>query len=96
MEQLVLKSQHGYPLRDLVEGALANEARLLQAGIERTEKRLHEFETQRRLSTEEFLRRYENDEFAESLELTEWIGEARLLERMRQQLAVLQDIQIAS
>lgn len=96
MKQLVLKSQHDYPLRDVVAGALANEARLLQAGIERTEMRLHEFEMQRQLSTAEFLRRYEDDEFAESLELTEWIGEARLLERMRSKLAVLQDIQIDS
>lgn len=96
MKQLVLKSQHGYPLRDMVAGALANEARLLQAGIERTEMRLHGFEIQRQLSTAEFLRRYEEDEFAESLELTEWIGEARLLERMRSKLAVLQDIQIDS
>jgi hypothetical protein len=96
MEQLVLKSQHGYPLRELVEGALTNEARLLQAGIERTETRLREFEARHHLSTQEFLRRYENDEFAETLELTEWIGEARLLERMRQKLIVLQDIQFAN
>jgi hypothetical protein len=96
MEQLVLKSQHGYPLRALVEGALANEARLLQAAIDRTEKRLQEFEASHHLSTQEFLDRYENDEFEETLELTEWIGEARLLERIRQKLAILQDIQIAN
>jgi hypothetical protein len=95
MRQLILRSQHDYPLRDLVEGALANEARLLQTGIKRTQRRLHEFEARRQLSTEEFLRRYENDEFAETLELAEWVGEARLLERMRQKLAVLQGIQIA-
>jgi arginase family enzyme len=96
MEQLILKSQHGYPLRELVEGALANEARLLQAGIARTETRLREFEAERQLSTAEFLRRYQDDVIAETLELAEWIGEARLLERMQQKLAVLQDIQIAS
>ena len=74
MKQLVLTSRHDYPLRDVIEGALANETRLLQAGIDRTEERLHKLELQRQLSTAEFLRRYEEDEFAESLELTEWIG----------------------
>lgn len=35
------------------------------------------------MSTAEFLTRYENDEFTETLELDEWIGEYRLLTRLR-------------
>jgi phage shock protein A len=77
-----------------VTGALANEARLLQAGIQRTQERLVAFEAQHQMSTADFVRRYANDEVDESLDLIDWMGEARLLERRQQKLAVLQDIRI--
>ena len=96
MEQITLRSPHSYPLRDLIEGALANETRLLQAGIRRTEERLHAYEEKYRLSTAEFLQKHADDELNETLDLIDWIGEARMLERLRQKLAVLQDIQIAN
>ncbi len=92
MTVLRLTSPHKRPLRPLVEGALENEQCLLQAGIGRTEQRVRDFEKKYGLSSEEFLRRYANDEFDETLDLIEWIGECRLLERMREKLDILQGI----
>jgi len=89
---LTLISPYKRPLRPLVEAALQNEQRLLQAGIRRTEQRVKEFEKRYSLDSEEFLRRYANDEFDETLELIEWIGEYRLLESMREDLDILQEI----
>lgn len=96
MSELVLTTSHSYPLRELVQAALETQQRVLQAGIQRTEERLRAFEAQYGLSSAEFLRHYEADEFSESLDFAEWIGEMRLLERMRQKLAVLKDISIAN
>ncbi|MCH8289860.1 hypothetical protein IH992_01980 [Candidatus Poribacteria bacterium] len=84
MTALTLTFPHERPLQPLVEAALKNEQCLLQAGIRRTEHRLREFETKYGLSSTEFLRRYENDELQETLDSIEWIGEYRLLERMRE------------
>ncbi len=95
MTVLTLTSTRRRPLRPLVEAALQNELRLLQAGIRRTEKRLQAFETEYALSSQEFLRRYENDELLETLEFTEWIGEQRLLERLREKAETLQEIRFA-
>ncbi len=92
MTTLTLTSPHERPLRSLVESALKNEQRLLQAGIGRTEQRLREFETKYALSSTEFLHRYENDELQETLDFVEWIGEYRLLERMREKVDILQEI----
>ncbi len=92
MTALTLISPYKRPLRPLVEAALQNEQRLLQAGIRRTEQRVKEFEKRYSLDSEEFLRRYANDEFDETLELIEWIGEYRLLESMREDLDILQEI----
>ncbi len=96
MTALTLTSSGRRPLRPLVEAAIHNELRLLQAGIQRTEKRLAAFETQYSLSSAEFLRRYENDELAETLDFAEWIGEYRLLERLRDKVETLQEIRFAN
>jgi hypothetical protein len=96
MTQLTLVSTHQHPLQPLVEAALANELRLLQAGIHRAEQRLSEFEEKYQLATLEFIRRYEADEFEETLELAEWIGEYRLLEKLREKIDILQGIQFAN
>ena len=96
MAALTLTSRGQHPLRPLIEAAIYNELRLLQAGIGRTEERLQAFETQYGLSSQEFLRRYENDELPESLDFAEWIGEYRLLERLREKANTLQEIRFAN
>ncbi|MFQ5873487.1 MAG: hypothetical protein ACE5JL_06765 [Dehalococcoidia bacterium] len=95
MAALILTSPRQRSLRSLVEAALQNELRLVQAGIQRTERRLQAFETQYGLSSTEFLRRYENDELPETLDFAEWVGEYRLRERLREKTAILQEIRVA-
>ncbi len=95
MPALTLTSSRHRPLRPLVEAALENELRLLRAGIQRTKDRLQVFEAEYDLSTQEFLQRYENDELPETLAFAEWVGEYRLLERMREKAETLQEIRFA-
>ena len=96
MAALTLTSPRQRPLRPLVEAAIQNELRLLQVGLRRTEQRLKAFETQYGLSSDEFLRSYENDELPESLDFAEWVGEYRLLERLREKADTLQGIRFAN
>ena len=96
MEELTLVSSYQRPLKPLVEAALFNELRLLQANIKRTEQRLRDLEIRFGLSTPEFLQRYENDELTETLDSVEWVGEARLLERLREKANALQEIRFAN
>ena len=96
MAALTLISTRQRPLRSLVEAALQNELRLVQAGIQRTEQRLRAFETQYSLSSREFLQRYENDALSECLDFAEWVGEYRLLERLREKVETLQEIRFAN
>jgi hypothetical protein len=95
MTELTLISSSQRPLQPLVEGALQNELRLLEAGIRRGEQRLQEFETRYGLSTAEFIQRYENDALEETLEFAEWIGEYRLRERLLEKAATLRAIKFA-
>ena len=82
MAELTLISPLPRPLQPLVEGALQNELRLLEAGVRRSDLRLQEFEAHYGLVTADFVQRYENDELEETLEFAEWIGEYRLRERL--------------
>lgn len=95
MTTLTLTSPKPRALRPLVEAALENQSRLLQAGIRRTEARLRAFETEHGWPSVEFVRRYENDELPETLEFAEWIGEYRLLVRLREKVVTLQEIDFA-
>jgi len=94
MAELVLTSPGEHSLRPLVEAALHNEWRLLQAGIHRTEQRIQAFEAQYGMSSAAFIQRYENDAFQETLDFAEWIGEYRLLERLREKAEIVQNIHI--
>ena len=96
MNELKLISNRQLPLRPLVETALANEVRLLEVGIRRTERRLREFETTYRMMTKDFVRRFENDEIDETLELAEWIGEYRLLQRLNEKTEALRGVRFAN
>jgi hypothetical protein len=96
MSKLTLVSNLNQPLRPLVEAALTNELRLIEAGIYRTEQRLKQFEQMYRMSTAEFVSRYETDESPEKLAYAEWIGERRLLARLHEKADTLQEVQFAN
>jgi hypothetical protein len=95
MAELTLVSPSQRPIRPLVEGALQNELRLLEAGIRRSAQRLREFETRYGLSTIDFIQRYENDGLEETLEFAEWIGEYRLREHLLEKAEALRAIRFA-
>lgn len=96
MAELTLISPRKRRLKPLVQAALRTELRLLEAGIRRTEQNVQQFETQYGLPSAEFIRRYEQDELEESLEFAEWIGEYRLLQRLREKADTLQEIRFAN
>lgn len=84
MNQLTLTATTQRPLQPLVEAALNSELRMLEAAIQRTERRLRDFETAHGMSSAQFVQRYENDELPETLEFGEWVGEYRMLSRLRE------------
>lgn len=90
MTTLTLKSPTNAPLKPIIEAAIGAEQRLLEVAIRQTMRRLAAFEQEHKMTTVEFLQRYADDEFTETLDLDEWIGESRLLTRLREKEAALQ------
>ena len=92
MTQITLTSNTERPLRPVIESALANELRLLEAGLHLTEQRLQAFESRYGRTTQEFVDRYERNEITESLDVDEWIGEYRLLQKQQEKVDTLRTI----
>ncbi len=96
MSELTLRSTGGRPLKLLVKAALDNELLLLEAGIRRAEQKIKSFESQYGLKTRKFVEKYENDEIEETFELSEWIGEYRLLTRLYEKAETLRGVTFAN
>lgn len=92
MNQLTLTTTAQRPLQPLVEAARNNELRILEAAIQRTEKKIRGYEIAHGMSSARFVQRYQNDELPETLEFAEWIGEYRLLSRLREKADVYRGI----
>ncbi len=95
IQKLTLLTTAQKELRPFMKAAIDNELRVMQAGIRRTQQRIANFEAQYGMKTDEFLHRYRNDDITETLETIEWFGEWKLLERLREDEAVLQGVDFA-
>lgn len=96
MSELKLLSPFKKDIKPIVETALQNEMRLLEAGIKKTKYNLRKFETKYNIDTHNFLSAYENDEFVETIEFAEWIGEIRMLEKLNHKSEILKSIKFAN
>lgn len=96
MNMLTLMSESSTQLQPLIETAISHEMGLLEVSIRQAEHRLQAFERRFAMKTADFLSRYENDQIDETLEIAEWIGEFRLLERLREKIRTLRSIHFAN
>jgi len=61
MNELKLVSKAEHVLKPIVEAALENELRLIEAGIRQTKQHLKKFEEKYQLNSQDFVTNYEND-----------------------------------
>ena len=95
MTTLTITMQHDVGAKALVRAALDNEIRLLETAIRRTKPRIRSFEERFKTSTADFLARYEAGDVQETLEADEWIGEYRMMERLRNSMNALREARLA-
>lgn len=96
MVELKLRSKYPDSLRQIIESALSERLHSIEAGINRTQERLQEFETKYQLLTEEFIKRFNNDELTHNLDFDEWIGESRMLAHLQEKKEAIEDIEFVN
>lgn len=92
---ITITSRSVRPLRPLLEAAIQHEIDRMNIGIRRTEQRIQEFEQQYGIASSELLRRHQHNEVTETLDTIDWIGELRMLERLREKATALQELHFA-
>lgn len=94
MEELKLTSNRKGSIKPIVEAALENELRIVESGIRRTQRNLMKFEQKHNIETQTFIAEYEDDNLPENLEYIDWIGEFRMLSRLKEKADALKSIHI--
>lgn len=77
-----------------METNLQNELLLLEAGIRKTAFNLAKFEEKYGMQTSHFITAFENDEIEETIDIAEWVGEYRMLTRLKEKSTLLRKTQI--
>ena len=94
LQQLTIKTPDKKALKPLLESAIANEKKMLQLGLARTEKRLAEFEREFGMSSTEFAERLNAGELQETEAFTEWRMEMGMMKLLESQYQALQNAQL--
>ena len=95
MTELTIKSDRPDAVRSELRLAINNQARSLRDSIRRTQTNLDAFEQKYGLTTEKLLKNEEQGTLKDdNLELIEWLGEHRIMQRLREELEVLEEIHI--
>ena len=95
LQQVTIKTRDKITLKPLLESAIENESKLLSIGLDRTRKRLAEFEQKYDMTSAEFERRLNALELTETVEFTEWRMEIGMLDLLESQYQTLEETQVA-
>lgn len=90
---LKLRSSQPESLKAMIQTALNHRLQDLESGLQQTQARLKQFETQYQWSTEQFVELFTNDQLQHSMDFDEWLGEAWMLEKIQQKIAIIKEIE---
>ena len=90
---LKLRSSQPASLKEMIQNDLSQRLQNLETGLQKTQTRLQQLETQYQWSTEKFVELFTNDQLQHSLEFDEWLGEAWMLEKLQQKIAIIKEIE---
>jgi hypothetical protein len=90
--QMIIELREKESAQSIVQAVEAYQARL-RAGIERTQRRLTQFEQRYDVDTAQFLANMTAEDLQQGdIEYVEWAGEAKLLEGLKNELAALEHV----
>ncbi len=96
MSRIVLESDTGENLRYLIKLAIENEIKIIRHGLDRTRKKLKEFEDKYGMKSEEFYKRYNNGEMGDDMDYIKWAGEYETLQQLEKDYNELKGIELCS
>ncbi len=84
MTQLIVKSSSASNVRPLIQAALDHEARILQIGIQKTTRRLQDFERRFEMESLKFYQDFQAGKMGDDMEYMKWAGEYETLLQLQE------------
>ncbi len=94
LQEIRVSSDASVPIKPLIESAIRSELRMLEIALERTKRRLLDFENRYGIDNKDFQSRFESGELTESLDFIEWAGELKTLQMLNSQQQALLDVRL--
>ncbi len=94
LQQMKITTDDRATLKPLLESAIENEKKMILLGLERTHKRLAQFEHEYKMTSAEFVRRLNSLELSETIEFSEWRMEIGMLDLLERQYNILKDARL--
>lgn len=88
-----LRSSQPESLKAIIQSDLNHRLQDLESGLQKTQARLKQFETQYQWSTEQFVDLFTNDQLQHSEDFDEWLGESWMLDKIQQKIAIIKEIE---
>lgn len=80
-------------IKQMIQMDLNHRLQDLEDGLQKTQIRLKQFEGKYQWSTEKFVTMFNDDQLQHSADFDEWLGEAWMLEKIQQKMAIIQEIE---
>jgi len=93
-QEIRVSSDASVPIKPLIESAIQAQLRMLDLALERTRKRLLDFERGYGMASKEFESQFERGDVAESLDFIEWAGELKTLQMLEAQKEALIGVRV--
>ncbi len=68
MTQVIVKSQNVDHVKPLIQAALDHEARILKIGLQKTTRKLHQFEQRFEMESQQFYQKFQAGNFEDEME----------------------------
>lgn len=94
MTQLIVKSPSASNVRPLIQAALDHEARILMIGMQKTERRLQDFERRFEMESLKFYQDFQAGNMGDDMEYMKWAGEYETLLQLQEDYAEIKEIQV--
>lgn len=88
-----LRSSQPESLKAMIQTDLNHRLQDLENGLQQTQARLKQFESQYQWSTQQFVELFTNDQLQHCLDFDEWLGEAWMLDKIQQKIAIIKEIE---
>jgi len=96
MNRIHLESPEKKQLAVLLQASISDQLKVLTIGIEKTQKKIEQFEKQFHMSSDEFYQAYLRGDMGDEEAVMEWAGEIETLRKLQQDYRLLKETEICS